>query len=191
MEIDKLKDEHHSFDGIQEYDNPLPKWWIYLFYICIIVGPWHFAYYSAKGLVWRSLKPKETAVAWSTGKLAYADQIEAAKPKTEVQIDLGARVVDPLAIARGAELFAANCVACHGAEGQGIVGPNLTDKYWIHGGTNENIVKTIAEGVPAKGMVSWKPILGQEKVYDLTAFVVSLEGKVVSNPKAPEGEAKP
>jgi cytochrome c oxidase cbb3-type subunit 3 len=87
----------------------------------------------------------------------------------------------------GAEIFKSRCVSCHGAEGEGIVGPNLTDDYWIHGGRMTEIVATITNGVPAKGMVPWKSMLSADEIHQVAAFVKSIRGQKVKNPKAPEG----
>lgn len=191
METDKLLHEKHSYDGIQEYDNPLPRWWVYLFYITIVITPWHLAYYGAKGHVLKALKPQETAIAWSAGMLEY--QMETNKPK-EKEIsteEMTALLKSSQSIQAGKEHYLQNCIACHGPEGQGTVGPNLTDAYWLRGGDPQSVLKVIAEGVPQKGMVAWKPILGNQKVLELTAFVLSLEGTNPPNPKKPEGQKKP
>jgi cytochrome c oxidase cbb3-type subunit 3 len=190
MESDKLLHEKHSYDGIQEFDNPLPRWWVYMFYITIVVTPWHLAYYGAKGHVLKSLKPQETAIAWSAGMLAYNVEMNKPKEKEMSSEEMTAIIKSPEAITKGKEDYLKNCLACHGADGQGIVGPNLTDAYWIHGSDQQSIVKVIAEGVPQKGMVAWKPILGNQKVLELTAFILSLEGTNPPNPKNPEGKKK-
>lgn len=195
MELDKIKDEYHSFDGIQEYDNPLPRWWVYLFYITIVITPWHLAYFSAKGFVWRNLKPQETALAWSAGRLDVHKYREQERLKgvaaKQPEVDLAQRLSDPQAIAKGAEIYKSNCLACHGTDAGGVVGPNLVDNYYIHGGTSEELVKVVAEGVPQKGMIAWKPVLGMEKVYDVSAYVFSLKGSTPAQPKAPEGNIYP
>lgn len=95
---------------------------------------------------------------------------------------------DPNAIQNGGLLFKQYCIVCHGAEGQGGSAPNLTDPYWIHGGSPESVASTIESGVPTKGMAAWGPILGMQKVNELAAFVMSLQGTHPSNPKAPEGQ---
>ncbi len=87
----------------------------------------------------------------------------------------------------GKSVYIQNCVSCHGKFGEGLVGPNLTDKFWIHGGTIENIKQTIVVGVPAKGMIPWKGVLKDEEINDVAQYILSLQGTNPSNPKAPEG----
>lgn len=88
----------------------------------------------------------------------------------------------------GRQLFQVNCSPCHGSEGQGIVGPNLTDEYWLHGGSSTEITKTIMFGVPEKGMLAWKNILKPEQIGQLIAFIHSIQGSKPENAKAPQGE---
>ena len=102
--------------------------------------------------------------------------------------DLETELKNPQLIAAGKEIYTLNCSPCHGAEGQGVVGPNLTDKYWLHGGGAEDIMTSVMNGFPDKGMVAWKTILGRNKIKQVTAFVISLGGTNPPNPKAPQGE---
>ena len=91
----------------------------------------------------------------------------------------------------GAGLYAAVCAACHGDQGQGLIGPNLTDAYWIHGGAPEDVYRVIHEGVPANGMPAWEGMLSQEEQAQAMAFVLSLQGTNPPNPKEPQGELAP
>ncbi|MCZ7582339.1 MAG: cytochrome c [Deltaproteobacteria bacterium] len=84
--------------------------------------------------------------------------------------------------------FETRCVVCHGALGEGLIGPNLTDEYWLHGAAVTDFYKVIDEGVPAKGMVPWGPVLGSETVMKMAAYVDSLRGTNPPNPKEPQGE---
>jgi cytochrome c oxidase cbb3-type subunit 3 len=93
----------------------------------------------------------------------------------------------PGSISQGEAVFKANCVACHGSQGQGVVGPNLTDAYWLHGGKPDSIVESVSHGYPLKGMPAWKGVLGPRKVHMAAAYVISLRGMPVENPKAPQG----
>lgn len=95
---------------------------------------------------------------------------------------------DPAVIDTGKAVFIKNCVACHAPDGGGLVGPNLTDKYWIHGGSIRDIFKTIKYGVPAKGMITWQPVLSPEQIRDVACYILTLQGTTPANPKAPEGE---
>jgi cytochrome c oxidase cbb3-type subunit 3 len=108
--------------------------------------------------------------------------------RTSVTADEMAKIVaDPGEIAAGKTLFAANCVACHTADGGGLIGPNLTDDYWIHGGTPLDVHKTINEGVLAKGMPPWGKVMKPGQIKSLAAFVHSLHGTTPAKPKAPDG----
>jgi cytochrome c oxidase cbb3-type subunit 3 len=82
----------------------------------------------------------------------------------------------------------ANCAACHGQKGEGVVGPNLTDAYWIHGGGIKNVFKTIKYGVPAKGMIAWETQLSPSQIQKVASYVLTLQGTNPPNGKAPEGE---
>ena len=149
-------------DGIEEYDNALPTWWLGLFVVCVIWGviyaiDYHFTSKRSQAGEYEA----EIAAAAETWK------------KKEPAVASG---VDPAALEAGKAVYTTNCAGCHGAEAQGGVGPNLTDATWIHGGTLADIRKTITEGVPAKGMITWGPILGEEKIAQVSTYVHALGG---------------
>lgn len=156
----------HAIDGIEEYDNPLPRWWLFIFYISIAFAVvYWFLYPSWFGKGYLN---------WSQNT-DYQKEVEQAKilyPVKEAKIEDFIGKADK--IETGKLLFATNCASCHAADGKGLVGPNLTDDQWIHGGEPVNIQKTITEGVKEKGMPTWGPVLGNEKVASLAAFVYSL-----------------
>ena len=175
-ETDEILD--HSYDGIQEYDNPLPRWWLILFYLSIVFAivyvPWFY---------------------WGPGQMPeaeYAAEMEAAgglapKRVTFERAEVAAAQTDDR-VAAGKALYAKHCVACHTPAGGGSVGPNLTDEFWIHGGAPEAIAAVIANGVPEKGMIAWKSQLSRDEMISLSVFVGSLQGTNPPNPKAPRGE---
>ena len=148
-------------DGIEEYDNQLPTWWVWLFYATIGAGVWVF-------LDWHVISPKSLV-----GLYEEESAVAAATYPTLVP---AAVVLDEAAVAAGAALYAANCVACHAADGTGNVGPNLTDATWVNGGTPEAINTTIFFGVAGRGMIGWGPLLGAREVASLAAYVHSLGG---------------
>lgn len=176
------KDEllNHNYDGIQEYDNDLPKWWIWLFVITIVFGVWRTVYYHfGSGLL------QEERLAKSMEEL---NQLKNSKQPPPSQNNIVLALDDKNKIEEGKAIYAANCVACHLDHGQGLVGPNLTDNYWIHGGKAEDILKVISEGVLDKGMLPWKDRFNADQLQALTAFVWSLNGTNPPNPKPAQGD---
>jgi cytochrome c oxidase cbb3-type subunit 3 len=148
-------------DGIEEYDNPLPNWWLGLFYFTIV---WAVLYTVHYHFVAERSHPKALAAEMAEADARWPRQAEAAQAAT--------LVMSEEAIEAGEDVFKANCVSCHGADMKGGIGPNLLDTVWIHGGTPEAIVNTITKGVPEKGMLTWGPILGPEKIAEVAAYVV-------------------
>lgn len=166
----------HVYDGIEEADNELPAWWIAMFVggAVFALGYW-FAYHEYEALK----LPNEE---YSAAVIARA---EAAGTVSVDALVLGANNPETLASAK--TTFTATCVACHGADGQGVIGPNLTDDHWIHGGSALAVYTTIKDGILTKGMPSWGPVLGDKAVQQLASYVISLRGKNVAG-KAPEGQ---
>ncbi len=171
----------HSYDGIQEYDNPLPTWWVLIFYATILVVPvylWNpFGIGSGPG--------REQAYQQEMAKFA-AEHPQPTGP-TVSDDQLLAMSKDDAKLAAGKAVYATNCVACHRPDGGGLIGPNLTDDFWIHGGTPTQIHTTIVEGVLAKGMPPWGKLLKPDAVETVTAYVMSLHGTNPPNPKEPQG----
>lgn len=159
----------HSIDGIEEYNNPIPRWLMWLLYLTIIIAVVYLVLYPG---FWQGATGWNQARMYDEEVKTSEKQYEAARPKAA---DLNSVMNDPAAIARGKELFAQNCSPCHGPDARGAIGPNLTDKEWLYGGKPEQIVHTITEGT-AKGMPSWKSQLGGAKIGDVAAFVHSLGG---------------
>ena len=149
-------------DGIEEYDNPLPDWWIGLFIFTILFAIGYTAEYHF--------------ISGRSQEQAYQAQLEEAKERWPASEMTASVSTDPAVIAEGGELFAQNCAACHGAALEGGIGPSLTDKVWIHGGTPDAVIATITEGVGAKGMPAWGPVLGPQKIGKVTSFIVSKGG---------------
>lgn len=173
---------HHNFDGIQEYDNQLPRWWVYKFILTVL--------FSGAYLYWFVFTDIGTTLYNEFRADARRQEQEAARltPKKEITEDeLKALAKDPVHLQKGAAIFSTRCSPCHGAEGQGLVGPNLTDPYWIHGSSFSSVRATISNGVPEKGMVPWKTLLSDDEVTSAAIFVKSLKGKKVNNPKKAEG----
>ena len=171
----------HDYDSIQELDNPLPKWWLLTFYGAIVLSVFYYAYYEL-GSGPSSDKELRQKMA------AINDVRQVAKEAAFTNVDWEGLLANQEVMAKGREVYSANCTACHGDAGQGVIGPNLTDAYWIHGGSNEEILTMLRKGYVAKGMPPWEGTLPPEDVNAVTAYVISIKGTNPPNPKAPEGE---
>lgn len=180
-EADMLLD--HDYDGIRELDNALPPWWKYGFYITIVIG----VFYLLKFEVWHTgMNPTEEYNSeMATAKIETEAYLASAKENVDENT---VTLMDAGGIAAGKEIYAKTCVPCHLAEGQGLVGPNLTDEYWIHGGSIKDIFKTIKYGYPDKGMQSWQSTYSPVQIQQLASFIISLKGTNPPNPKAPQGD---
>ena len=171
----------HSYDGIQEYDNPMPRWWLLTFAGTIIFS---VIYLFNIGPVGRGKGP---IADYEADMKAFAAAHPTTEDATVSPEALLALMTDPAAMAIGKQTYTTNCVSCHGADGGGLIGPNLTDKFWLHGSTMLDIYKTIANGVLDKGMPPWSKILKPEQVRDVTAYVESLKGTTPATSKAAQG----
>ena len=172
----------HDYDGIEEYDNPLPGWWVWLFWATIAFSVVYAVYYH--------LGPGQSVheqYAEDVRTAAEQQARAAAAAGTPTDEALKALQGDPKVMTAAREMFAARCAACHGPQAQGLIGPNLTDEYWLHGGKLTDIYNTISEGVPEKGMVRWKDQLSPDEIRAMAAFVGSLQGTNPPNPKPPQG----
>lgn len=180
---DKDKKRHHEFDGIQEYDNDMPKWWINLFVITIIFGVLYFVWYHLPYFPSQSLLDEYYA---ASSAAAVETKSRNDRQATE-KFDYSKASTDQAFIARGKETFTTTCAPCHASDGGGGVGPNLTDKFWLHGSQPAAIEASIANGVVEKGMPAWAPILGIDKVRELTAHIMTLKGTKPASPKEAQG----
>lgn len=174
----------HSYDGIQEYDNPMPQWWVTTFWITIVFsifyyinpfdtgrGPGREAEYAADMAAFRAKHPANTGGGNAAQLLAV--------------------VANPDEVAEGRKVYALRCAACHGADGGGSIGPNLTDDAWLHGGTIDSIYGTLVTGVLAKGMPAWSKILSSDEMEEVVAYVWTLHGTTPAKPKPPQGVVTP
>ena len=172
----------HEYDGIQEYDNPMPGWWVAVFWA---------SFFFAIGYVFHyHVSPNGVSVADAyEADMAEARAIEAKRSLGEAVTEAGLQklAADPALMKDAQAIFGQRCMPCHGEHGQGVIGPNLTDAYWLHGDTLLDIYKTVSEGVPAKGMPAWKMQLTPIQTRQLAAFVGSLPQHPVPG-KPPEGE---
>jgi cytochrome c oxidase cbb3-type subunit 3 len=180
-EADVLLD--HDYDGIKELDNALPPWWKYGFYFTIAVA----ALYILRYHVWGTgPSPKQE---YDQEMKVAAAQIEEYRLKAGNMVDeKTVTMADATGIIEGDKLFHSNCYACHGAKGEGGVGPNLADNYWLHGGTINDVFKTIKYGWPDKGMQSWQKMYSPSQIKNLASYIKTLAGSNPPNPKAPQGD---
>jgi cytochrome c oxidase cbb3-type subunit 3 len=182
--MSESKDKFHEYDGIIEHDNPLPTWWLWSFLITIIFGFLYFIHYEvADG---PTLKQELVVAMKELDKEKAAGE---ANSPLETEDFLKQEFSKPQMLGIGQQVVTSKCSACHGQDLQGVIGPNLTDNFWIHGkGTRMDIVKIIREGVPEKGMPPWGSVLKKEEVYGVAAFILSKKGSNPPNAKAPQGE---
>lgn len=180
-EADILLD--HDYDGIRELDNALPPWWKYGFYITIFVA----VLYLLKYEIWHN-GPNPTEE-YNTEMTTAKDQVDAYLASMKNNVDeKTVTMADAAGIAAGQVSFAKTCVPCHGAKGEGGVGPNLTDDYWLHGGNVADIFKTIKYGYPDKGMQSWQATYSPIQIQELASYIKTLKGTNPPNGKAPQGD---
>jgi len=173
---------NHEYDGIRELDSKVPPWFLWLFYLTITFAVFYMFNYH----VFNSspLQDEEYQIQVKQAEVDRAALINSGAFLNEKSVTL---LKDAAALDAGKLIFTTNCVACHAADGGGLVGPNLTDDYWIHGGGVKNVFKTIKYGVNAKGMISWQSQLNPKQMQDVASFVISLHNTKPANPKEPQG----
>ncbi|WP_018477917.1 c-type cytochrome [Pontibacter roseus] len=180
----KAKDvihSNHDFDGIQEYDNDLPPWWKYMFYVSIVFAVGYMLHYH----VFRTgaLQEEEYEMEMQEAALIAAQNVEDPNAVTNFEV-----LTEAAALESGKAIYLQNCAACHGQAGEGTVGPNLTDEYWLHGGDVNEIFKTVKFGVPSKGMVPWQGKLTKDQMLEVSSYILSLQGSNPANGKEAQGE---
>ena len=252
----------HDYDGIQELDNDLPPWWLWLFYLSIAFAVVYMFYYHFLGIgpssaeeYMMEMNPNYTAASTKGGGIfseyrspyyspepeitprvleqmkkyigpeisgdelvmeamrrsdeATREKLKQTFPELWEQLTAGGAAlakapvqakaapepvanIEPLtdeaSLAEGKSIFVTNCASCHGKLGEGGIGPNLTDDFWIHGAGMGNVVKIITQGVPAKGMITWKGILTEDQIHKVASYILTLHGTNPPNAKAPQGE---
>ena len=172
----------HNYDGIIELDNSLPPWWVYMFYGTIIFAITYMIYFTYFDGPTQQME-YDTEVAQAIQKKnEFLKKTAALVDETSVLI-----LTDATALAKGKSGYITKCAACHGMNGEGLVGPNLTDDYWIHGGGIKDIFKTIKYGWPEKGMISWESQITPMEMQQISSFIITIKGTNPANPKAPQG----
>lgn len=174
----------HDYDGIRELDNNLPPWWKYGFYLTILVAVIYMINYHVT-----KTSPLQAEEYTQSIKKAEAEIAEHMKNSANnVDESTVKMLTDKAEISAGQDLFIASCSACHGKFGEGTVGPNLTDDYWLHGGSVKDIFKTIKYGWPDKGMKSWKDDFSPIQIAQITSFIRTLKGTNPAKPKDKQGD---
>ena len=174
----------HDYDGIQEFDFPLPRWWVATFWITSLFGIGYFVYYIVMNGPSLQYEYFVEANKVMQQREAFLEELKNFKPET-YETYAGS----PEMVKHGEYLFTMNCVSCHMEKGAGDIGPNLTDEYWLYSdGTPSGIYPFLIEGNPLNGMPAWGEFLEEDDLYALTAYLVSIKGTVHENPKEPQGE---
>ncbi|MCH2341175.1 cytochrome-c oxidase, cbb3-type subunit III [Pseudomonas sp. NPDC047963] len=170
----------HSYDGIEEYDNPLPRWWFLLFVATVIFALGYLALYPGLGN-WKGMLPGYEG-GWTQVKEWQREMDKANEQYGPLYAKFAAMPVeqvaqDPQALKMGGRLFASNCSVCHGSDAKGAYGfPNLTDNDWLWGGAPETIKTTIMGGRQA-AMPAWRDVIGEDGIRNVAGYVRSLSGR--------------
>ncbi len=171
----------HDYDGIKELDNPMPKWWLWLFYLTIVFAAVYYVRYHVMHTGALQIEEYENEMAEAAKSLNNSGT--AILDETNVTV-----LTDEISLAAGKEIYDKQCLVCHLSKGEGLVGPNLTDEYWLHGGSIGDIFKIIKVGNPSMGMISWKDQLTPLQIQQVSSFIYNMEETNPPNPKAPQGE---
>lgn len=175
----------HDYDGIKELDNVLPPWWVNLFYATIIFGVIYLVRFHVMD-AYTQAEEFEQEVQLANAEL---EKMKANSPKEEITLDKVVMLTDEASLAKGKEIFTNACAACHKADGGGIVGPNLTDEFWINGGGIKNVFKIISEGSKNNpSMVAWNKTLESTDIQKVASYIMKLQGTKPAGAKPAEGE---
>jgi cytochrome c oxidase cbb3-type subunit 3 len=172
----------HEYDGIVEHDNHLPLWWQLTLYGAVVFA---MVYWFGRRL--DAISSPAESYAQEVAVEEAAEAQEALKRGTVDDAVLSTMSRDPSTVAEGGEIFKTTCAACHRTDGGGNIGANLTDSFWIHGSKPLSILHTVHDGVPAKGMPTWAPQLGEQRVEAVVAYVLTIRNTNVPGGKAPQG----
>jgi cytochrome c oxidase cbb3-type subunit III len=179
---DSVPDTGHEYDGIRELDNQLPTWWLLSFYLTILFSiPYVFYYHVFNGPTLNETFEREQKAIW------YAQASKGTPGPAFEEAQLLTAVKDPVHQSKGKQVYTTKCASCHGTQGQGGIGPNLTDDYWLHGGRPIEVATTIDVGVLDKGMPSWRAMMSAEEIISVVAFVNTIQGTKPPGAKGPQG----
>ncbi len=176
----------HELDGIKEYDNPMPGWLMAIWWGSILFSAVYLAFYAlsfGEGSMEAEYRGETQQSLAATQ--AYFDANPIVAPSAA---ELLAGAAKPDVVAKGQARFAKSCAPCHGDKAQGLIGPNLTDDRWIHGGNVEQVFQSLVKGWPAKGMPPWGRALKPEEIAALTSYIRSIQGSNPPGAKPAEGD---
>lgn len=174
----------HAYDGITELDNPVPAWFNGMFYASIVFAAVYLCVYHVFG--WGPNQDEEYEREMARAEKVRQEWLaQAANNIDENSVEVDTK---PEAIAAGQAIYAQNCAVCHGNTGEGGIGPNLADDYWLHGGELKDVFKTVKYGVLDKGMVPWEQSLTPAQIAEVSNYILTLRGTNPPNPKEPQGE---
>ena len=184
LAAEKDIDLGHDYDGIRELNNPIPPWFNVLFYGTIIFGlAYLFIYHVVEMNPLQAAEYKNELIAAEKQKEEYVKKMGNLIDETNVTA-----IADKTKLALAHDIYMQKCAVCHGEKGEGKVGPNLTDEYWLHGADIQSVFKTIKYGIPAKGMVAWGNSLKAIEMQELASYVLTLQGSNPPGAKEPQGE---
>jgi cytochrome c oxidase cbb3-type subunit 3 len=171
----------HEYDGIREYDNPLPRWWVTTFWVSFVFAGAYFFHYHVSG------KGESVHVAYEA-EVRAADEAEAKRVLADAVSteSLRALMQNTTTMQSASAIYVQRCQVCHAEQGKGGIGPNLTDDYFLHGASLMDIYQVIHDGVAAKGMPAWSRQLSPAELRQVVAFVGTMRGTNLAG-KAPEG----
>jgi cytochrome c oxidase cbb3-type subunit 3 len=167
----------HGYDGIREYDNPMPGWWKSIFLGTIMFSVFYGLYFHLMEWGPTDHQQYRAALADYEGKKGLRDRAEAANVSEK---SLAAASLDVQLVEHGAQLFKTKCATCHTEDGRGLIGPNLTDLRQIHGASRMDLYGTVTKGIPGTAMLAWGEQLPQAEILAAVAFVVTLRGKNIA-----------
>lgn len=185
----------HEYDGIKELDNVLPPWWLWMFYTTLVFAVIYLIHYHISPI--KALENIGFVGPGAGQEELYKKEMEQAEKEKQAYLAQAALKVnednvialtDASELSKGKEIFNTNCVVCHGQQGEGGAGSNLTDNFWLHGCSIKEVFKTIKYGVPAKGMIAWETQLSPLQIQQVASYVLSLKGTNPAGAKEPQGE---
>lgn len=177
----------HEYDGIREFDNALPRWWLYGFYLTILFGIGYVVNYH---VLPQPLIGHASQVAEYEAEVAEAARFAANRPKPAAEAKAVVALTDEESLAKGKAIFEGPnlCSACHRADLGGMVGPNLADDLWIHGCKPEELMKNISTGFPPQGMLPYGSgsAMSEEQLLQVVSYILSKRGSNPPDPRAPD-----